>query len=410
MAPSPAPSAAAAPLAWLLATVVLMSEAIPMTLLKTAPESLVAPIAQASYLAAYAIAGWTLLRGRQALRLGVGFWLIGGLIAWFGVTIFWSISPIETAQKVAAQGGTIVVALAWASLGMRRAVGLLGGGLFCIGAAAVALAWAAPDLGVMKDAHVGAWSGLWLDKNRMGAILGLGVLTCLAVSASSTRAWAWRCAAAALALAILPTGSATATLATLAGALVAAGVFLVRRGPRLALAAGAGALAFGAIAAALLLASPAIIAEIAGRDTTFTGRADIWAAVGRRIAEAPWTGYGYGAFWETAPGPADWIRQDIDFTARNAHQAWLELRLDGGWPAAVLAGLALVFAGLRGAGRLLSGRGAYFVLPALTFLTLTGFSESILAQPNSLPWAVFMMILFLLDQPKDAPLDPADAA
>jgi O-antigen ligase len=70
--------------------------------------------------------------------------------------------------------------------------------------------------------------------------------------------------------------------------------------------------------------TPALV-EMFGRDMTFTGRTDIWAAVLAVAAESPILGTGYGAFWYVAD---DAIFAQVGI--HESHNGYLNVYLEGG--------------------------------------------------------------------------------
>jgi len=92
--------------------------------------------------------------------------------------------------------------------------------------------------------------------------------------------------------------------------------------------------------------SPPIKAFVAGLgiDATFTDRSSIWALALGAVANRPFTGYGFESFWQTdalfygAQAGQTWA-----VTAANAHNAYLDQVINGGWPLLVLILVWLVF-------------------------------------------------------------------
>lgn len=75
------------------------------------------------------------------------------------------------------------------------------------------------------------------------------------------------------------------------------------------------------------------ILKALGKDPTLTGRTDIWEALFRKVDERPWTGYGYNAFWGRDSEPAAWIRHQTGWSVPSAHNGWIDLLIQLGWPA-----------------------------------------------------------------------------
>ena len=65
------------------------------------------------------------------------------------------------------------------------------------------------------------------------------------------------------------------------------------------------------------------------RDETLTGRIPLWAGVLEMIAQKPWLGYGYGAFW-TGNGPSAIVWLIAGWKAPHAHNNLLDIWLQVG--------------------------------------------------------------------------------
>jgi exopolysaccharide production protein ExoQ len=79
------------------------------------------------------------------------------------------------------------------------------------------------------------------------------------------------------------------------------------------------------------------LVNLYGKDLTFTNRTDIWSASIGAIEESPWIGYGWNGVWiEYDVEPTVSLNREIGFVAGHAHDAVLEMLLEGG-----VVGLAL---------------------------------------------------------------------
>ncbi len=270
-----------------------------------------------------------------------------------------------------------------------------------------------PGFGVMQEVHPGAWRGLWWEKNTLGAMMAWGALAFLAAAfcaKTQGERWVW--------LALIPLALGLVALATSRTAFLATGIAvggplaiaLVRRGFGFA-SVGVQGLVFGVVGAVFVaVIGPGVVLELLGRDATFTGRTDIWIALNDAIAQRPWTGFGYGAFWEVDDGPVHWVRQTTAWpvpTAHNAwpvptaHNAWLETALALGIPGTLLAAWVYL-AGLgRSAGRLMRGVEAYWALPFLAAWGVISLSESNLLQQNGFVWLLLSATLAKLAMGRD---------
>lgn len=91
--------------------------------------------------------------------------------------------------------------------------------------------------------------------------------------------------------------------------------------------------------------SPEIHAFVTGLgiDATFTDRTSIWQLAVSSIGSRPFTGYGFQSFWQTDAlfyGNASASTWAV--TAANAHNAYLDQLINGGWPLLILVLIWLV--------------------------------------------------------------------
>ncbi|KAA5804701.1 O-antigen ligase family protein [Alkalicaulis satelles] len=253
-----------------------------------------------------------------------------------------------------------------------------------------------PGFGVMQEVHPGAWRGLWWEKNTLGAMMAWGALAFLAAAACARGVTEQRLWFALVPLALLLVLLATSRTAFLATAIALGGplaIALSRRDFSFAALTGFGVTVAAIGLLTVLMIGPAVLLEMLGRDATFTGRTDIWEALGRAIAERPWTGYGYGAFWGDERGPVFWVLQVTQWPVPTAHNAWLETALAIGIPGTVLA-LWVYLAGLWRAGRgFRTGLETYWTLPFLAAWGVISLSESNLLQQNGFVWLLLTATL-----------------
>ena len=337
------------------------------------------------------------LNPAPVLRTAVNAWpliLLGALTL---ISAAWSIDPALTVRRGLAVVMTLVFAVwlasrySWADMIRLIAVmfAVLAVGSFIAGAVF-------PGFGVMNEIHVGAWKGLWWEKNTLGGYMAFAAAAfCAAAAAAPSRAEqrVWFAFIALAALLVLLSTSRTALLALMICTAGPAGIALARRGFGFAvLAVFSGLCGLGAIAGVLAI-GPGVILEALGRDPTLTGRTDIWAALADAISARPWTGYGYGAFWEVDDGPVFWVRQATVWPVPTAHNAWLETALSLGLPAMALAMVVVASGWLRAVTRLFGGMETYWALPFITAWIGVSLSESNLLVQNGVIWMLLAATL-----------------
>ncbi|XBQ15678.1 MAG: O-antigen ligase family protein [Oceanicaulis sp.] len=313
------------------------------------------------------------------------------------VSSVWSIDPGTSARRGLAVLMTAVFGL-WlaARYDWRDLIRLLAV-MFAVLAIGSFVAGALfPGFGVMAEVHVGAWRGLWWEKNTLGAVMAWASLSFCAAAAAAPDAVERRIwlgfVVLGVGLVLLSTSKTAlgACLICVGGPL---GIALARRGFGFA-ALAVFALSCGVAAlAGVLIVGPGVILEALGRDATLTGRTDIWAVLTGQIAERPLTGYGYGAFWEVKDGPVHWVRQITAWPVPTAHNAWLETALAVGVPATVFAAVTVLTGFAKAAGRLFAGIETYWALPFLTAWLVISMTESVLLEQNGLVWLLLSATL-----------------
>jgi O-antigen ligase len=134
-------------------------------------------------------------------------------------------------------------------------------------------------------------------------------------------------------------------------------------------------------------------------DPTFTGRRDIWQFAIDNIAQRPWTGFGFGAFWETPLSAYQHLADGNEaMRASHAHNAFLELLLTVGIPGLVLGLLWAVWLPLADLQRAKQA-GADRALVTLfvqiwLFALLTSNFESVLFNRGDPLWFTMLIAMF----------------
>lgn len=150
--------------------------------------------------------------------------------------------------------------------------------------------------------------------------------------------------------------------------------------------------------------APDVFFSLLGKDATLTGRTKIWAAIGRLIAERPWTGYGYAAVWsdKSGWGPLAWIVKWAGFKPQHAHNSWLEQWLGLGVFGLAAWALYYLTTLFRAIWAVFTSKGAVLALPFLIVFTLVSLTESIALIYNDLRWVMFVMLSIRLAAPEEA--------
>ncbi len=244
----------------------------------------------------------------------------------------------------------------------------------------------------------GAWLGVFGQKNHLGRFMALSAVLWLLYGLSHKRHRLL--AALTLVSVVLVLLSHSATSVVLLFTLVA--VLLLVRLMRLPSGLAVPILALLAVGGgylALRVASdPSQVTSLLGRDSSLTGRTQLWGLVWQMIRTHSGFGFGYGGFWLGFDGPSAPVWVATGWNPPSAHDGFLDLMLDLGFVGmaifipAMLIALRYAFA-LARRGRTLDSA---FPLIFLVFYLMSNITESYLVAYNTESWVLFVAITIQL--------------
>ena len=381
-----------------------------------APLQTETPILRLVWLPVYAvIAGLLLIRADRVARAWPALLILGLLVLHAWASQYWSIDAETTSRRVIAMAIASAFALYLGAVfrgpHLPRVLMLA---VLLMGLGSLVMVFAFPAIGVHQFDNAGLWRGLWYEKNQMGVVMVAGAVAAAGCLASrDPRRLLPALTLAVTTLLVLATQSKTSLLCLVLGVGVVAALWAMRKGgPALAVVG----VWLGVILAAALtyafLTEPAEVFKALGKDPSLTGRTDIWVALMRRVGEHPWTGYGYQAFWGRESVPAAFIRHETGWPVPSAHNGWIDLLIQLGWPGAVAVGLTVLIAGVATLVRIpvAGAREGYWGIAYFAVFLLLSLSESVLLTNANLPWTLLLAILArgLMPDPlaRRAPLAP----
>lgn len=375
-----------------------------------APTQEETPILRLVWLPVYAVtAGLILYRLPAMIRAWPVWIMLGVLVLHAFASKWWSIDPEVTQRRVIAMAISsafaVYLGVAFRGANLPRLLMLCGLGM---GVGSFLMVLGNPTIGIHQAENAGLWRGLWYEKNQMGLVMSAGAVAAAACLASGDpRRLLPSITLVVTTLLVLATQSKTSLLCLIIGAGAIGGLWAMHRGGA---AFSIVALWFGvvltAVAGYVFITDPATVLIALGKDPSLTGRTDIWAALMRDVAERPWTGFGYSAYWGVDSVPAEFIRLETQWPVPSAHNGWIDLLIQLGWPGAILTGgvvlLAAVMTLLRipGAG----AREGYWGVGYLLVFLLLSLSESVLLSHANLPWTMLLAILARAIAAEPAPL------
>ena len=292
-------------------------------------------------------------------------WFVVAYVAWATLSLIWSAWPQTTALTLLLLWITTIQALFVGSVLTWREL---------VRAAASALKWVIalsilfelwvsvfvqapilPGFVVGKaDDPIEYWSrnnlfdwgtriqGIMGNANLLGPVALLAIIVfAIRIAAGAPRRallWGWIAVSAYL---FYRASSATAYVAAAGVVVVLATVLLMRRarrpGERTRYYIGYAVVGIGGLAVLYLFRTT--IFSALGRDSDLTGRETIWEKVLERASERPWVGWGYATPWAPwDPAFDGWII-DHGQTVLQAHNMWVDIRMQLGIVGVVLLGL-----------------------------------------------------------------------
>ena len=250
----------------------------------------------------------------------------------------------------------------------------------------------------MGGVHEGTWRGIYNHKNTLGKVIVPGIAVFLLLASSSKKySWLFWMAFSLAFILLLRSGSTSSLLngVTLIAASISFRVFRWRDNLMVPSTIAIGS--FGAIFYVVVSVTTEAILKALGKDTTLTGRGDMWPYIFEMIGEKPILGYGYGAFWSGPDTPSFYIWRATGWTPPNSHNGFLDLWLQIG-----LIGLLIYIFGFLAVTlpkafywlRTTKTSEGFWPLTYLTYMFLANIGETTLMIQNDLFWVIYVAIAF----------------
>lgn len=369
-----------------------------------APDQGETPILRLIWLPVYAVtAGLIVFRFEKIIRAWPAWLMVAALVGLAYVSQYWSIDPGVTDRRVIAMAINsafgVYLGAAFRGVALPR---VLMHTCLVMAVGSLIMVFAYPKVGVHQFDNAGLWRGLWYEKNQMGLVMVVGAVSaaaCLAadhLARNGRKPWVALLALGLTTLLVVATQSKTSLLCWILGVGLVGGWWTLRQGGAAITVA---AVWLGVVASAgaawLWKVDSGAILEALGKDPSLTGRTLIWEALMRKVAERPWTGYGFSAFWGVDSIPAREIRLETQWPVPSAHNGWIDLLVQLGWPGAVAVGLIMAISAVMILVRLngLGAREGFWSIGYMAVFFALSLSESVLLTHANLPWILMLAIL-----------------
>lgn len=332
-------------------------------------------------------------------------WILISLFLWMAASVMWSDQPQLSVRRVIAFACLMMSALGTAAIALDRfpTFALV----FALGNLVVGIV-AELSLGSFMAGAEGYRFGGTMHPNLQGANLVVLILACawLVFSSQSGKRTLAVLSLGGIAFTFLLLTQSRTSVATLAVVLVLsltligvrkwgvgvliplASVVGAALGPLLLLYAFSWSSGFGVLASQVVTTDRDL-----GDPTQLTGRVDLWYEVLGFVAQRPWLGWGFDAFW--SPQRVLQISWALQWQINQAHNSYLEMVANLGIVGVALYILAIGSALIVSARSYVSGSEADGFLSAVTFFAVAhGLLESITVLPT-FPTYIMFVALFI---------------
>lgn len=317
------------------------------------------------------------------------------LLAYVFLSIAWSEFPLVSAKRAVQLIGVVFIALA--IIRHSTVSGIAGRFAWpCIiflGLGAIVIL----ALPILAFDHDGNFKGITFTKNNWGQFSILAALSFLFLALNKIRPrlnWLLFILAS---TSLIATNSATSIAVYLIVIVTWFGWLFARHHGRTAQITMLGLVLIGAVASfgffiiqgelpvgRLLDASLAS----AGRDTTLTGRTELWKMLGYEIDKHPWFGIGYGGFWLGLEGPSVTIVNYFSWKPGQAHSGYIDILNELGYMGLAIF-LVLIAAHIRNVVLLLRNNqenSALFHFTILLVMLLLNITETSFIRTTHIWW------------------------
>lgn len=320
-------------------------------------------------------------------------WLLVGIAL---ASFLWSDVPTDTLRRSLYFLATTLVGLYLAArYTWSEQLRLIGWTLGIVAVLSVLYSLAFPSYGIMGGVFAGAWQGVFAQKNRLGRMMTLTAVVFVLIAISRSRYYwiAWAGLGLAMGLIMLST-SKTALIVFITLMFLLRLSSALRWNSSLAITFFMFMVLVGGSAATWLVGNAEAILHSMGRDLTFTGRSDLWAALLDKLWQHPWLGYGYSAFWRDWDGESSYIWLVIGWEPTQAHNGFLDVALQLGLLGLFVFTLSYLRAYLKAINWARSTKTAegFWPLMYLTYFFLSNLTEGPVIQEHTIGWVLYVSI------------------
>jgi len=255
------------------------------------------PISQAIWLALYVVT-FTLVAAqwKRFVNVATRDTLLLLLVSLALVSVLWSVAPEVTARRGFALVGTVLIGIYFAMrYSLSEQLRLIAWALGIAAVLSLVFALALPSYGISggqdNPEHAGAWQGIFVHKNTLGGIMTLSALVFLLLGLSSHKYRKFIWAGFGLSVGLIVLSNSQSSLVIFLTLLILLPLYSVlrRHYPLIVSVSITFILLVGSASIWILVNLGPTLATL-GRDTTLSGRTELWAAVLDMIWRNVWLG------------------------------------------------------------------------------------------------------------------------
>ena len=324
------------------------------------------------------------------------------IILLVGIAVFsfmWSSLPKKTLTRGIAIVGSSLFGLYLASRYTVKEQLKLLGWMYGI---AVVLSFifiaAIPKYGIMAGIHQGRWRGIYNHKNTLGKVIAPGLIVFILLALNSKKySWLfWMCFSLGFIL-LVRSSSTTSLINGLSLIAVSISFRVFRWRDNLMVPSTITIASLSAIFYIFVSVTTEAILTALGKDTTLTGRGDMWPYIFEMVWQKPALGYGFGAFWYGPATPSFYIWRVTGWKPPNSHNGFLDLWLQIGLVGLATYVFGYLFITLPKAFywvRTTKTSEGFWPLTYMAYMLLANISETTLMIQNDLFWVLYVAVAF----------------
>jgi len=341
-----------------------------------------------------------IMRWKQSLFALISAPLMVLLMAMIPLSALWSIAPSKTISASIAMLGTLQFGLYLATrYSMKDQVRILAIMFGISNLLSFVFGAVFRKYGVMGAVHAGKWRGIYSHKNQLGKMMALcsGLFVLIGISEPIKRHRYLGWVGLFSALVLIQLSQSKSPLINIGLLIIISQLGQILRLPNKWMTRGLIWVSVVGINTYFYWNDIVVnVLGALGKDTSLTGRTDVWEFVIDRIKDRPILGYGFATFWNGLNGESAYVVRAVRWPVPDAHNGFLDLCIDLG-----LVGLAvyawIIFQTLVKTIALLRAtrRIEYiWVLIFFTYSIVANLSESSLLFRNSLPTVILSAVAF----------------